>query len=107
MILGLLLAAIPFAFAVLRAVTTGTDFRYLWVALASTVAAASVLSLRNPGTRPRTGRVSAAVLAATAAASAMGFAQGAESVPAVLFVALGFAICQTGGLALIFRARAG
>ena len=79
MMLGLLFAAIPFAFAVLRAAGTGTDLRYVWVALA--------------------------LVAATAAASVAGFVQGAQSVPSVLFVAFGFAICEAGGLSLVRRTR--
>jgi hypothetical protein len=35
-----LAAAVPFAFALIRALTTGSDVRYLWVALASLVGAA-------------------------------------------------------------------
>ncbi len=107
MTLGLLLAAIPFGFAVLRAVGTGTDLRYLWVALAAAVVAWAVLRLGGRGVPPTASGVAVALVASTAAASVAGFVQGAQSVPAVLFVALGFAICEAGGLTLVHRARSG
>jgi hypothetical protein len=107
MTLGLLLAAIPFGFAVLRAVGTGTDLRYLWVALAAAVAAWAVLRFGGRGVPPTGSGVAVAFVASMAAASVAGFVQGAQSVPAVLFVALGFAICEAGGLALVHGARAG
>ena len=106
-ILGLVLAVLPLAFGALRAATTGADWRYVWVAVASTVVAAAVMAIRRRAGAPTTGRVLAALLGAAMAASATGFAQGATSVPAVLFVALGFAICEAVGLALMLRARAG
>lgn len=106
MMLGLLLAAVPFAFAVLRAAGTGTDLRYVWVALAAAVASWAVLIFSGRGARPTASRAAAALVAATAAASVAGFVQGAQSVPSVLFVALGFAICEAGGLSLVRRARA-
>lgn len=97
--LGSLIAAIPFVFAVLRAVSTGTDFRFVWLALASTLAAAIVL-VPNQVAAGR-GRGLLALIAATAAATGAGFAQGAQSARSVVFVALGFAICSVGGLTLL------
>ncbi|HEX5577101.1 MAG TPA: hypothetical protein VFX40_01940 [Gemmatimonadaceae bacterium] len=100
--LGSLIAAIPFVFAALRAVSTGTDFRFVWVALASMLAAAIVLAPNRSGAAG-SGRRLLAFIAATAAAAGAGFAQGAQSVPAVLFVALGFAACSVFGLSLLAR----
>src|SRR4029453_2979315 len=40
---SILFAAVPFAFAVVRAIRTGDDFRYLWVALASLMSALVVM----------------------------------------------------------------
>lgn len=105
MTLGLLVAAIPFGFAVLRAVGTGWDLRYLWIALAAAVVAWAVLRFGGRGVRPGGRGVAVALVASTAAASVAGFVQGARSVPAVLFVAVGFAICETVGLALVHRSR--
>lgn len=100
--LGTLMAAVPFLFALLRAVSTGTDFRFVWVALASTLGAIVVLAPDRVGAS-RTGRRLLALVAATAAAAGAGFAQGAQSAPAVIFVALGFAACSAGGLSLLAR----
>ena len=105
--LGLLLAAVPFGFATLRAIGTGTDLRYVWVALAAAVAAVAVFVYRGRSARPAAARFIVALFASTVSASATGFMLGAESVPAVLFVAFGFAICEAGGLALVHRALAG
>jgi hypothetical protein len=107
MILGLLLVAIPFGFAALRALGTGTDLRYAWVALAAAGGAAALLLPGGRGARPTGARHALAVVVATAAASAVGFGQGARSVPAVLFVAIGFAVCEVGGIALMRRSQAG
>ena len=107
MILGLVLAVLPLVFGALRAATAGADLRYVWVAVASTVVAVAVLAIRRGAGAPTAGRVLAALLGAATVASVTGFLQGATSVPAVLFVALGFAICEACGLALMLRARAG
>lgn len=44
-------------------------------------------------------------LAATGSSSVLAFALGAGSVPAVLIVALGFALCSGVGLAPVFPSR--
>ena len=102
--LGGLMAAVPFLFASMRAVSTGADFRCVWVALASTLGAIVVLAL-NRMDASRTGRRLLALIAATAAAAGAGLAQGAQSAPAVLFVALGFAVCSVVGLSLLARGQ--
>lgn len=43
--LSIVAAAVPFAFALIRAVTTGSDFRYFWVALASLLGAVTVVTV--------------------------------------------------------------
>lgn len=101
-VLGGLILAVPFLFASMRAASTGTDFRFVWVALASTLVAIVVLAPNRVGAS-RTGRRLLALVAATAAAAGAGFAQGAQSGPAVLFVALGFAACSVVGLSLLAR----
>ena len=103
--LGLMLVAIPFVFAALRAFSTGTDFRYVWVALAAATAAVAVFAYSGRTARPALSRSIVALVASTVSASAVGFLLGARSVPAVLFVGFGFAICEAGGLALVHRAR--
>ncbi len=41
--LSILFGAVPFAFAAVRALRTGSDFRYLWMALASLLGASAVM----------------------------------------------------------------
>ena len=105
MVLGILVAAVPFVFAALRAATTGTDFRYFWVALASTIMAALMLAVRGRSMAEYR-RIIRALLASTAGAYTTGFAVGAANATSVFVVALGFAVCSTAGIALILRARA-
>lgn len=106
MSLGFSLAIIPFLFAVLRAVSTGTDFRYAWIALAAAVAAAAALVYGSRDGRSATAGFIVSLVASTIAACLTGFALGARSAPSVLFVGFGFAICEAGGLTLMFRAQA-
>lgn len=108
--IGWIIAAVPLGFAFLRAATTGTDFRYLWVAIASTVSAGIVVMMsRRREEQPggRFARVAIAVFAATAVSAAAAFAQGAGSVPAVLVVSFAFALCSGIGLSLAARPHAG
>ena len=104
MVLGMLLAAVPFVFAALRAATTGNDFRYLWLALASTLMAAVMLALRGHR-MPEWRRLMRALFSSTAAAYSTGFLVGAANPISIFVVALGFAVCSTAGIALIVRTR--
>ena len=52
--LSILAAAIPFAFAIIRALRTGHDLRYLWVALASLFGATVALIVGRAFARPPT-----------------------------------------------------
>ena len=102
-IFGSLVAALPLAFGVIRAVTTGTDLRYLLVAIVSTLSAALMLTVARRVSRPSPGivvRIAFAVFAAAGAAGVCAFALGAGSAPAVLVVALAFALCSGVGLTL-------
>lgn len=103
--LGFVLVAIPFGFGVLRAVTTGSDRRYVWVALAAAVAAGATLAYNRRVARAGVAPFVTALVASTTAASVAGFALGARSIPSVLVVSLGFAICEAGGLTLAVRDR--
>lgn len=105
MALGWVVVAIPFIFAVLRAISSGTDFRFAWVALAAAAAAWTALVYRDRDARPGTTKFVIALIASTVAGSLTGFASGARSIPAVLVVGIGFAICEAGGLTLVYRAR--
>lgn len=108
-IVGVLIASVPLGFAAVRAAATGTDFRYFWVAVASTLGAACVLLTANRARPQSPGLVVRAAFALFVAAGAAGVAAvavGARSVSAVVVVALGFAICSATGLALATVQRA-
>jgi hypothetical protein len=49
--LSICVAAVPFAFALVRAVRTGYDLRYSWVALASLLGAMATMSVGRANTR--------------------------------------------------------
>src|SRR5258708_1916745 len=49
--ISILFAAVPFAFALVRAIRTGHDFRYLWVALASLLGASAVMAIGKTDNR--------------------------------------------------------
>jgi hypothetical protein len=94
-LLSALLAALPFAFGLFRAIQTGTDVRYVWVALAA-MAGGMLVSARARGAgRPvNPPALAAAVFLvsgvfATAAALVLGTRFG----PGLLVVAAGFAGC--------------
>ena len=103
---GLLLVAVPFVFGALRALSTGTDFRYVWIAVATTITGWIALKAGLSTNKVALGRLMVAIVASTLVATAVGFAQGASSVPAVLVVGAGFAICSSVGFYLLFRGRA-
>lgn len=103
---GLIIAGIPVGFATLRAITTGADFRYFWLALASTLGAAGMLMIANRARPEPPGlvvRAAFALFTASGAAGVVGFAQEGSSLPALIVVALGFATCSAAGLALVLR----
>jgi hypothetical protein len=105
-LIAILFAAIPFAFGLIRALQTGTDFRYLWVAIVSFVSAAAVMAIGNVRNREPTVTLPAAVLViATLDAAATAYLLGARSAPAVLVVALAFALCWSASCALYAISR--
>ena len=103
---GLLVAALPVTFGVIRAAMTRTDFRYLESAL---VALAGAVAVTARGTSARFGgrRLLLSMGAGTMLAAATAFLVGARSLGAVLAVALAFGGCAGFGSALVMRSRAG
>ena len=93
--LAMLLAGIPFAFGMIRVFETGTDVRYIWVALAAMGGGMiATMVARRLRQAPTTGGLVAAVfissaLHAAVAARLLGTRMG----PALLIVATGFAAC--------------
>jgi dolichol kinase len=104
--LSILFAAIPFAFGLIRAVSTGYDVRYLWMALASLLGA--VIAVRTARNRKPTGvlALSASVLIiASVLAGLTAFLLGARSVAAAGIVALAFGSCWGASNALYALSR--
>lgn len=99
-------AATPFAFALIRLVQTGTDSRYVVVALASSCGAALAMLLTTPVTRARFLRVAVNVfiiasLLAVIAALLLGTRLG----PGILVVAAAFGFCFASACGLHARTR--
>ena len=104
--LSILFAVIPFAFGLIRAVSTGYDVRYLWMALASLLGA--VIAVRTARSRKPTGvlALSAPVLIiATVLAGLAAFLLGARSVAAAGIVAFAFGFCWAASHALYALSR--
>jgi hypothetical protein len=95
-LLSVAFAAVPFVFGLIRAVETGDDVRYLWVALAA-LGGALVVVATGKALGWGSGRVVAlfagvfvaATLCAMMAASALGVRVG----PGMLVVGVAFAFC--------------
>jgi hypothetical protein len=93
---SILFAAAPFAFAAIRAVTTGNDFRYVWVALAGFCGAAAVMAPARARVHTPNAAVaaSAAVFAcATTLAVIAALLLGTRLGPGILVVAAAFGGC--------------
>jgi len=101
---ALLLLAAPIAFGMMRLTSTGSDYRYVLVALAST-AAALALAARPRLTRRPLRQALLAGIAATLCAAAVAALLGARSTISVVVVALGFAACSASGATLLVRSR--
>ena len=102
LVAGILIAALPMAFGVIRAATTGTDFRYLWSALAALAGAVAIMA-RAGAPLSAASRLVLALGVSTLLAATTAFLVGARSPGAVLVVALAFAGCAAVGSALVTR----
>ena len=108
LVVSILLAAIPFAFAIVRALQTRSDFRYLWVALASFVGAAAVMTIGRARQRTPARVLALSVVALIAAALFAGivaFVVGARAALAMAVVAVGFGGCHATSLGLYALSR--
>jgi len=94
--LAILFAAAPLGFAVIRAVRTGYDLRYLWVALASLLGTTVVMAVGKTSNRSLHAAValSAAVfVVATLLAVLAAWLLGTRVGPGILVVAFAFGFC--------------
>ena len=105
---GIMLTALPFAFGLLRAWQTGTDLRYLWVALSAFVGSSVVISIGKSRSKTSTVTVGVAVVALLVAtiAAVLGakFLANTQSAAAWI-VAFFFGFCTTVGTVLYFVSR--
>ena len=106
--LAMLVAAMPLAFAVIRALQTGSDLRYIWVALASLASAAAVQTAgRSYGRTPALAfALSAAVfVAATLSAVSAALLLGTRLGPGILIVGASFGMCFAASCLLLALVR--
>ena len=99
---GFALMATPLLFGLARLVTTGSDWRYLAVAIASTLGASVAFRSRSQGGMQLLIAAASAFLLAAVTAVVL----GGRSVVSVGLVAAGFAFCSVAGASLVLRARA-
>ena len=105
--LSMVFAAVPFAFALIRAFQTGDDLRYLWVAIAGLCGAVATVWVAGPdGTSPKAAVVLSAVVFAVATLLGVLTAVllGTRLGPAVVIVGAGFGFCFAVGAAMYMRA---
>ena len=105
LVLGVGVAALPIAFGAIRAATTGTDFRYLWTALAALAGSAAVMAGGRAGNGVNVPRMLLALCVGTLLAALTAFLVGARSPGAVLVVSLAFGACAAIGGGLVARSR--
>ena len=93
--LAIVFAAMPFAFGLIRAIRTGYDLRYVWVALASLCGPIAIATVTRRSARP-TGLVvltAGAFAGATLLAMVAGWLVGANPGLGLLVVASAFGFC--------------
>lgn len=106
--LSILLAAVPFVFALIRAFQTGTDFRYLWMAIAAFIGATLVMVIgkARDQTRNVVLQLSAiAFLTSTLVAGLTGRILGARSITGILVVCVAFGLFSAAGQSLYALSR--
>jgi hypothetical protein len=102
-LVSIVLTAAPFAFALIRAFSTGSDLRFLWTALASALGATGVMVVAKARHRTPMALLAvsaAAIVIATLLAGSTALLLGARSAPAVWAVAFAFGLCCAAGSAL-------
>ena len=108
LLVAVLLAAVPVLFGFVRAINTGDDFRYLWLAASAIVGSLAVMA---PGYRAQSparvspGRAVGAVAAGAGCAAATAIFLGGTAGPGVAIVAGAFGLCTGTSMALGTVAR--
>ena len=105
---AVLLATVPVAFGVIRAVSTGSDLRYIWLAGAAIIGsmAAGLIGGVSPGpARVSLWRAVAAVAAGAICAGVTAILMGANAGPGLAIVAIAFGLCTGAGAMFASLAR--
>jgi len=108
LLVAVLLAAVPVLFGLVRAINTGDDFRYLWLAASAIVGSLAVMvpGHRQPGpARVSLGRAVGAIAAGAGGAAATAIFLGATAGPGVAIVAGAFGLCTGTSMVLGTVAR--
>jgi len=98
--LSIAFAALPFAFGMVRAIRTGHDVRYVWVALGSLLGAAAVWVAGKRFSKALSVAVSLSALAfvgATLSGITVAVLLGTRLGPGLLIVASSFGLCCAAG----------
>lgn len=108
LIAAILAAAAPFAFGLIRALSTGNDWRYVWAALAAFAGSGLVIGIGVSRSRTSVVTVGLALLGlivgtlwAVAEAEYLANAHGASP----WIVSFAFSLCETAGAVLYFMSR--
>lgn len=108
LLVALLFAAAPVIFGFVRAINTGDDFRYLWLAAAAILGSAVVMVpgyVASGAAQVSPGRAAGAVAAGAACAAAAATLLGATPGPGVAIVAVAFGLCTGTSAVLLILAR--
>jgi hypothetical protein len=108
LVAGILLIAAPFAFGLLRAFNTGTDWRYLWVAVGALLGTSAVIAIgrsKSSTSAVTIGTALNALLIATLAAVLAAKFVGNTRSTATWIVSFAFAFCTTAGTVLYFVSK--
>jgi hypothetical protein len=100
---AVLLAAVPAIFGLIRAISTGDDVRYLWLAASAMLGSLAVMVLGYDASGPARvspGRAVGAIAVGAASAAATSIFLGATAGLGVAIVALAFGLC-TGTSAVL------
>jgi membrane associated rhomboid family serine protease len=103
-----LFALVPVVFGLIRAISTGDDVRYLWLALSAILGSMAVMGLgqrASDSLRVSPRRAVAAVAAGATCAAATAILLGATAGPGVAIVAVAFGLCTGASAVLISLAR--
>lgn len=100
-----MLLGTPVAFGVIRALTTGNDLRYLWLAGAAILGSMTVaFAGRTSGSIPA-GRTLLSIIVGAVCATAVAVLMGTKAGPGIAVVAGSFGLCTGAGAMLAARAR--